>query len=170
MEVAINGASSHHRYMLTCKHALTCSGGLIEGAHTRLAAHTGTCLTGVTDSSNRDDEEKHTSTPGRLRRDGNTHPDRSRATSAARLKGRTHFCGVPTKHGRLEKNRARKRRKSLATRFSLFRFFCVSIGQEHPCLVLIAQEAPRGAKHNPMSPHALLHMFKVKRWVSELRG
>lgn len=26
----------------------------------------------------------------------------------------------------------------------------------------MAQETPRGAKHNPMSPHALLHMSKVK--------
>lgn len=102
MEVAIYGASSNHRYMLTCKHALTCSGGLIEGAQTRLAARTGMCLTGVTDRSNRDDKEKHTSTPGRLRRDGNTHSDRSRATSAAHLKSQTHFSGV---------NNARKARE-----------------------------------------------------------
>lgn len=102
MEVAINGASSNHRYMLTCKHALTCSGGLIEGAQTRLAVDTGMCLTGVTDSSNRDDEEKHTSTPGRLRRDGNTHSDMSRATSAAHLKSQTHFCSVSKMHGRFE--------------------------------------------------------------------
>lgn len=103
MEVAINGASSNHRYMLTCKHALTCSGGLIEGAHTRLAAHAGMCLTGVTDSSNRDDEEKHTSTPRRLRRDRNTPSDRSRVTSAVQLQSQTHFCSMSTMHGRLER-------------------------------------------------------------------
>lgn len=102
MEVAINGASSNHRYMLTCKHASTCSGGLIEGAQTRLAAHTGMRLTGVTDSSNRGDEEKPASTPGRLRRDGNTQSDRSRATSAVRLKSQTGFCGVSIMHRRLE--------------------------------------------------------------------
>lgn len=42
------------------------------------------------------------------------------------------------------------------------RFFSISFSQKHPCLGLIGQETPRGAKHNPMSPHALLHMFKVK--------
>lgn len=57
MEVAIIGASTTHGYMLTCKQVITCSRGLTEGVQTWPAVHTGICLTGVTDSSNRDDEK-----------------------------------------------------------------------------------------------------------------
>lgn len=73
----------NHRYMLTCNRVLTCSGGLIEGVQTRPAAHTGVSLTGVTDSSSRGDGEKHTSTTGRLGRDGNIDPDRSLKTQTS---------------------------------------------------------------------------------------
>lgn len=64
-------------------------------------------------------------------------------------------------------NQVRERRKVYCLDFSIPAFAFTSLPlnfswYEHPCLVLIAREAPRGAKHNPMSPHALLHMFKVK--------
>lgn len=51
---------------------------------------------------------------------------------------------------------------------------CVSIsfGQKYPCLSLVVQESPRGAKHNPKTPDAALRilMFKSQAVTLEVKS
>lgn len=120
--------------------------------------------------------EKCMSTPGRLRRDWNTLPDMSRATSAMRVKTQKHFCSGSHMHERLDNVRCSSTKSSCEGEeglmaqllYSGFLFStpsgCVSIsfGQKYPCLSLVVHEFPRGAKHNPKTPDAELHVFKIK--------
>lgn len=119
MELAIIGAATTHGYMVTRKHTLTCSRGLIEGAQTQPAVQTGKSLTGVTDSSNGDDEKNTRQHPeGREETEIHTQtcPERRlpcvskvRCTSAA-----CHKCteGSRTGDGYVL-NRARKQKRAL---------------------------------------------------------
>lgn len=162
--------------MLTCKHAITSSRGLIEGVQTRPAVHTGMCLTGVTDSSDRVDEKNACQHPEGWEETeihSQTCPERHlpRVSKLRNTSAAGHICTKgSTMCDAVLRNRAAKEKRVLMAQllYSGFLFStpsgCVSIsfGQKYPCLSLVVHEFPRGAKHNPKTPDAELHVFKIK--------